>query len=220
LNSRRCCKTALAGYLIDNAGADKAGTTAGLLRRWPSAAAGQPSLTVLPAARAGGPLWPQLQQIATSDWTLLQTLTSLLGRALAAPQMISAPKGFEPQALQAGLGQLAQALDSFAPTLRYDAVRLKREQVNPDYEHLWLGFDNLSLGSQRWAAFEFRLSCANVRPNHFGAHPKLEFPQAQGQTPLEAWFEESYDDFGPKMELRFAMPDAMDIGVWQRLTRC
>ena len=57
-----------------------------------------------------------------------------------------------------------------------------------------------------------------MRPQHFGSHPKLEFPQAKGQPPLEAWFEESYDDFGAKMELRFALPDAMDIGVWQRLS--
>jgi hypothetical protein len=103
--------------------------------------------------------------------------------------------------------------------LRYDAVALKREQVNPDYEHLWLHFDNLAFDGQRWPDFEFRLSCANVRPKLFGKYPKLEFPEETSQAPFSAWFVESYDDFGGKLELRFALPEAIDLGVWQQIAK-
>lgn len=107
--------------------------------------------------------------------------------------------------------------------LRYDRVSLKREQVNPDYEHLWLRFENLALGDKRWLEFEFRLSCADVRPNHFGRYPKLEFPEDSSQSPFEDWFIESYDNFGAKLELRFALPESkepesMDLEVWQRVS--
>lgn len=206
----------IAGYLIEPA----SGTT-GLLRRWPGVAADQPTVTVLPASISSSVdivMTDTLRQIATTDWKLLQTLTHLLGKALADPQSIKAPKDFDPQAVRAGLGNLALALHIFPATLRFDDVRLKREQVNPDYEHLWIELTNLSLGNQSWPAFEFRLSCANVRPKHFGGYPKLEFPQTVGQVPFESWFEETYDDFGSKLELRFALPEAMDIGVWQRLS--
>jgi|GEM_PF-1997650 len=110
------------------------------------------------------------------------------------------------------------------PTLlTYDRVNLKREQVNPDYEHLWLRFENLALDAELWPEFEFRLSCADVRPGHFGHFPKLEFPEETSQSPFERWFVESYDDFGAKLELRFAIPEtsepeSMDLAVWQRVS--
>ena len=64
----------------------------------------------------------------------------------------------------------------------------------------------------------FRLSCANVGANRFGGYPKLEFPETVEPNVFEGWFIESYDDFGGKLELRFALPKSMDIEVWQRLT--
>jgi hypothetical protein len=118
------------------------------------------------------------------------------------------------------LGKLDAILESFPSTLRYDRVGLKREQVNPDYEHLWLRFVNLSFGGKRCPEFEFRLSCAEVRPNHFGSHPKLEFPEESSQAPFEGWFIEAHDDFGAKLELRFALPEpSMDLAVWQRVSK-
>jgi len=112
---------------------------------------------------------------------------------------------------------LRRIIGAFPATLRYDRLSLKREQVNPDYEHLWLRCENLALAERSWPEFEFRLSCAAVRPESFGNHPKLEFPEQDGQAPFTGWFVESQDDFGPKLELRFATPEAMDMAVWRRL---
>jgi hypothetical protein len=52
----------------------------------------------------------------------------------------------------------------------------------------------------------------------FGQYPKLEFPEASGRAAIAEWFDESYDDFGPKLELRFALPESMDMQVWDRLS--
>ncbi|MCK2097516.1 hypothetical protein [Thauera aromatica] len=159
-----------------------------------------------------------LARLATSDLVLLKNLAGVFGQALHAPASLQLLPPDTPTAdLQTALAQLPQQLAALPPALRYDRVTLKNNQTNPDYEHLWFVLDNLSLGTQRWPQFEFRLSCANVGPRRFGTHPKLEFPEHVGQAPLPGWFDEAYDDHGAKLELRFAQPDAMDIQIWSQL---
>lgn len=112
------------------------------------------------------------------------------------------------------LANFYQTLRQQPPNVSFDRVSLVREQVNPDYEHLWIALENFCYQERHYPSFQFRLSCGGVKPNHFGTHPKLEFPADVGATPFEKWFDESYDDFGSKLELRFALPNAMDITVW------
>jgi hypothetical protein len=187
----------------------RADGAAGWLTRWPVAGAKQGDLLV--------PGDPQAANIATCDWQLLKLLGKLLVNTLQSAEKLPAPVHFQAEALRIGISHLGDALESAPEVLRYDTVALKREQVNPDYEHLWLSLSNLQLGERSWPAFEFRLSAASVGPKRFGTHPKLEFPEHVGQAPLSNWFDESYDDFGAKLELRFALPDAMDITIWGRL---
>jgi hypothetical protein len=74
------------------------------------------------------------------------------------------PSGVADQAKWAAdLTLLAEQFAALPPVWRYDAVSLRHEQVNPDYEHLWFHFDNAAFGARRWPSFEFRLSAANVR---------------------------------------------------------
>jgi hypothetical protein len=135
------------------------------------------------------------------------------------PAALKAPAGFNPAELTVALTQFITLIEKYAAaSLCYDRVTLKREQVNPDYEHLWLALENTSFQGKHWPSFEFRLACANVRPNLFGAHPKLEFPEDTGKAQFDNWFAEAHDDFGAKFELRFAMPQSMDVSVWQRLS--
>ncbi|MFA7241073.1 MAG: hypothetical protein WC091_13270 [Sulfuricellaceae bacterium] len=191
--------------------------TAGPLSRWPANAKNE--LLIIPfGTRANIQQRAEnLFDLATSDWVLLQTLSRVLTNSLTTPAKLKPPVGFKPEALSKALGKLESVIERFPPTLRYDRASLKREQINPDYEHLWLRIENLAFGGKRWPEFEFRLSCANLRPNQFGTHPKLEFPEETSQAPFEAWFVESYDDFGAKLELRFILPEAMDMAIWQRL---
>lgn len=159
-----------------------------------------------------------LSKLATSDWIFLISLIHLLQDILKQPSNLNLPADFSLDALHFGVNQFSLLLKQITPSVRYDKVVLKREQVNPDYEHLWLKLMNLSFGSRHDESFEFRLSCANVRPNVFGGYPKLEFPEDVASQSFENWFEESYDDFGAKLELRFALPDAMDISIWEQLS--
>lgn len=161
-----------------------------------------------------------LAALGTADWMLLPTLCRVLDESLQAPSGSVAQLGeAQRNALREALAALLALIKAAPAMLRFDHVALKREQVNPDYEHLWLQLGNLSLGDKRWSEFEFRLSCANVRPGKFGAHPKLEFPSEAGAVLFDSWFVESYDDFGEKLELRFALPEAMDMSVWEQLSQ-
>lgn len=190
------------------------------LVRWPACLAeGQP-LEIMPVGsqESQAERLQSLVDLATSDWELLGALSRVLKQTLAAPDALANARDLPLDALAKGFDVLDQVFMKFPAVLRFDGVGLKREQVNPDYEHLWLRLGQLSLGEHCWPEFEFRLSCANVRPKKFGSHPKLEFPAETGQAPFDAWFEESYDDFGAKFELRFALPDAMDMAVWGQVS--
>jgi hypothetical protein len=189
---------------------------------------GQPNLSMAPA---DDDLWlpplikasdlaERLQayaQLTSSGWNLVKRLPGLLIKAIQQqPQL--ADKIPQVESLLQALQRTQAVFTQLPPSLRCDQLSLHHEQINPDYEHLWLRLENLSWADQHQPRFEFRLSCANVGPNRFGSHPKLEFPEQTGKTVLHSWFAESYDDFGDKLELRFALPADMDLGVWRRLS--
>jgi hypothetical protein len=106
------------------------------------------------------------------------------------------------------------------PTLlRYDAVKLKRELINPDYEHLWLEIKGMGLGGRTWPKFEIRIGAAMVERNGFSQFPKFEIPLIDGiKKPFDSWYAESQDDSGAKLELRFSLQkQVFDTSVWSRL---
>ena len=188
--------------------------------RWPANVKTEKELVLIPVGK--DELVRQriesLLELSVSDWDLLKALCGFIEETLKQPQLVNLPRALDLDALVIGLNTLKNLFENFPALLRYDQLSIKREQINPDYENLWLHITQLAYGNKRWPEFEFRLSCANVRPNHFGAHPKLEFPEITSQNVLESWFIEAYDDFGAKLELRFSMPAAMDLEVWQRFS--
>lgn len=192
---------------------------AGLIR-WPVTLAEDITLTI---AMSGDAKHSEKRALAiiglsTSDWFLIGVLISLLRKSLSSPSSLKTPEYFDSTALIKALDQLDINLKQIPDVLRYDKVKLKREQLNPDYEHLWFSFENMKASGQLIGDFEYRISCTNVRPKKFGNYPKLEFPEETCKTVIQSWFDESYDDYGAKLELRFALPDSMDIEVWSKLT--
>lgn len=183
------------------------------LLRWP-APADSNAILLAPGIEAAR---DSLARLATSDLLLIKNLAGTIEQSLGNSAALQLPAEVPAASLQTAFQQFAKQLGAQPATLRYDRISLKNNQTNPDYEHLWLVLDNLSFGTQQWPQFEFRLSCANVGPQRFGSHPKLELPRHTGQAPLPGWFAESYDDHGAKLELRFALPDAMDIQTWTQL---
>ena len=155
--------------------------------------------------------------LATNDWALLTVLISLIRKELSNPLKFKVLQNFNVEILIKALNKLEINLKAIPDVLRYDKVKLKREQVNPDYEHLWFAFENMKYSGKTIGDFEYRISCANVRPQQFGGHPKIEFPEETCKNVIHSWFDESYDDYGAKLELRFALPESMDMEVWAKL---
>ncbi len=158
-----------------------------------------------------------------------QAWQALIAAAVAVDEALSsvgpptgAPADFDATFWRQALGApTAPALRALPPVFRHDGVRLKREKVNPDYEHLWLAFEGATFGAQDMTGFEMRLGAAQVRPGGFSQLPKLEFPlKADGNPPFEGWFEESHDNFGPKYELRSDLNrQAFDLAVWSKIPK-
>lgn len=190
----------------------QAGQPAPLLH-WPQKTAGTELLLDL-AAKPGTPEAAVLATLAPSDLQLLKAVCKAVASSLPAnaPQQSSWAAHWQ---------AVSQGLEQLPTTWRFDTLSLRHEQVNPDYEYLWLCFHNAQYGSRHWPAFEFRLSASNVRKNQFSYLPKLEFPlpDNNGAKQFEHWFDESEDDKGPKFELRFDIKTpGLDVACWNALS--
>ncbi len=132
---------------------------------------------------------------------------------------IVVPKELDTGFWRPSLKLLPSQIQALPVLLRYDNVKLKRELINPDYEHLWLEFKGLGLGARLIPKFEIRLGAAMVQTGGFSQFPKFEIPLVDGKTkPFESWYAESQDDHGAKLELRFSLEKKVfDAKVWARL---
>jgi hypothetical protein len=191
-----------------------------VIQRWPVVAASDETLVIawVGDIEADDKLAETLRQLGRSDWDLIQVIINALMTASNTSAMLKRGDGVVLELTPQALGALQSKLSQTPSVFRFDELSLMREQVNHDYEHLWLNFKHVAIGHKRLLDFDFRISCANLRPKVFGQYPKLEFPEASGRAAIAEWFDESYDDFGPKLELRFALPESMDMQVWDRLS--
>ena len=135
-------------------------------------------------------------------------------------QGIQFPQNFDMSFWRPFLKTLMEQIKLLPNALRFDQIHLKRELINPDYEHLWIELRGMSFGSQTWRKFEVRLGAALVEVDGFSQYPKFEFPLIDGKTkPFESWYSESRDDIGAKVELRFALDKAVfDTAVFSKLS--
>lgn len=155
-----------------------------------------------------------LKALSTSDWRLVSLLPQILTKALNQKTKAAQHAFGLKQALHNSHSIFAKHIQT---KLRYDKSEVIKTVTNPDYENVTFRLINLSIGDRILPEFEFRLGCANVNRDRFGSDPKLEFPLLNGMPQFESWFAESEDDFGPKLEVRFSLPNAMDLDVWNKL---
>jgi len=118
----------------------------------------------------------------------------------------------------AGFDRFLGVIAIFPASLRYDRITLEKENCSEDCERLQIAIENMSYGEFQCPSFEFRLSCAGLQASDFGSHPRLEFP-ADMRTVLKSWLDCSDAPNDPRLELRFALPDAMDLDVWRKLSQ-
>lgn len=190
------------------------------LLRWPSGAEGKENVAIIPVVKDENDQlrYEVFLDLSTTDWRFVQSVALISLEILQFSKEDGHFKEGQKKNFTTGLDKFLSIINTFPPVFRYDRVELKNQQVNPSYEHLWLRLENVALDGKLWVDFEFRVSCANVNSNSFGAQPKLEFPEKFGEAPLESWFDESSDDFGAKLELRFALPHDMDMYIWNRMS--
>lgn len=155
----------------------------------------------------------QAESLDNTRWAQAMELPAVLHTALMLSALRSKEKLLGYQALE----KLQSHVNSWPTRLLYNQVRLTHEQVNEDYEHLWLTLEQPGFKERYMRRWSFRIGCAGVTPLVFGEQPKLELPEQDTQL-LESWFTGSQDPFGNKLELRFALPEAMDKDVWGRLS--
>ena len=130
------------------------------------------------------------------------------------------PEGFDLVFWRQMSAPLLADVRSLPAVFRFNQTKLKRELIHPDYEHLWLEIYDATFGERHWPKLEIRLGAANIQPGAFSRYPKIEMPRIDGKTaPFASWFEESFDDFGGKLELRFDLNKQLfDLGVWIKLS--
>lgn len=114
------------------------------------------------------------------------------------------------------LKKFRKTLDNWPLTLRYDNISLKEIVDVDNYRALGIALNNIRLGSESWHTLDFRLSTFGNGQGDAGAHPRLEFPESSRHA-IQSWYPESNDERGPRLELRFSKPDAMDTAVWSHL---
>jgi hypothetical protein len=69
-----------------------------------------------------------------------------------------------------------------------------------------------------WPAYEFIFSTVDGDNMEFGENPRLEFPECGTSHVMSSWYAEKDDEFGKRLELRFATPDSMDVQIWRGLS--
>ncbi len=159
---------------------------------------------------------PHLYSLTSTNFDLLRIALSIIHEQAEPLSRIEFPSDNARSVFAQSIVHLASALDTLPSVFRFDKATVVRSVVNPTYEHLWFTLDNARCLREKYKTFEFRLSCAEITENAFGKYPKLEFPE--GNAMLDSWFSESSDDFGPKLEIRFALPDAFDLDVFTTLS--
>jgi hypothetical protein len=162
------------------------------------------------------------RQCQTSHWRAFGAVAAAIELSIKTQwRNVTLLPEFDTQFWGASLQSLPRDFARMPKALRFEKAKLKQELVNPDYEHLWIELFDVSFGGMYLPKFEFRLGAAQVDPNQFSTYPKLEIPLIDGKRkPFESWFEESFDDFGGKFELRFDIDKRVfDIGVWSKLSR-
>jgi hypothetical protein len=136
------------------------------------------------------------------------------------PKYFAIPKKLDADKWLGLISKLAEQVASLPVMPRFDAITLKRQQANADYEYIWFEINNLTYEAFSCPKFEIRFSASLVKADGFSRFPKIEIPLVDGiHKPFASWYAESADDLGDKFEIRFALDNnSFDLKVWNQLS--
>lgn len=153
--------------------------------------------------------------LGPTDWKTLQELVKTLIRYLSNPTKGLLHKNIR-TSLLTGFLDLQRKLENWPAILRYDSISLERVVEQPPYRALEICLVNVTQGNEIWPSLTYYLASVDNASGEFGRHPRIEF-QEKASNFFDSWFVESDDARGPRLEIRFSLPDDMDIPVWSKL---
>lgn len=214
LNFKTVLTDGTAGIIIQRL---PSSTDQGPLVRWPNAYRDADEIAFIPAP---GPIHigenTSLASLGPSDWATLQELVVVLIRYLSNTAKNILQKKIRTQLLS-GLISLQRKLQSWPAILRYDSICLERVVDQTPYRALEICLVNVSQGEKTWPSLTYYLASMDVEEKGFGRNPRIEF-QEKARGFFENWFVETDDVRGRRLEIRFSLPDDMDIPVWGQLS--
>ncbi len=188
------------------------------LQQWPLDFADDLYLNCIPStghAFEGGNA--VISSLSTSDWSFIQGLVGVLTKTFE--ESNTALSNIQDSAtVLKGLLALERTLNKWPLIARHDRATLVQIVQNENYNALECTVKNLTIGATKWPDLEFRISTVDDISGEFGANPRIELLPSMKKT-MDSWFIESDDpERGPRLELRFAHPEMMDIMVWNKLS--
>jgi hypothetical protein len=173
----------------------------------------------LPLVATQGPVMQHgnaiLSELGSSDWLMVCELVRKVLRAVKNTELTKFAN-FNKDEFINGFSVLDHLLQGWPGLLRYDDVLISSTTNLDNYQSISIILKNVRLGHKVWPEFEYKLASANDINESFGQNPRLEFFESSAHA-FHSWFAESDDDRGKRLELRFAMPHAMDTNVWNLL---
>jgi len=113
----------------------------------------------------------QFRSMSTLHWRQINIAINVIQHFFKDPQTAIAgqkmPEFFDLVFWRQAAMPLVADIGSLPPVFRFDKVKLKRELINPDYEHLWLVFHDAVYGNYTWPKLDLRLGAANIQPGGF-----------------------------------------------------
>lgn len=180
---------------------------------WTGAKNAAPLVISSDQAPGAPPAEPRLTALSCTQWRLIRAMPSVMRLCLTEENMVKMP-------WETALSALETRLRAPEHLWRWDAVALLNEQVNADYEHLWIRLEAASFDGQHWPQLDFRISAAEVCARQFSGHFKYEIPtQSDGPQLFEHWQPDVTDEWGERFELRINLAEgALDAAAWSRLS--
>lgn len=158
-----------------------------------------------------------ISSLGTSDWAMLKLLVNLIIDLLDNPETLNNQEKIDAGTFKKGLISLKTSLEKWPTVLRFDAVKKGKVFHGESYHSFELLLDNLSYGKKQHRRFSYKIATVDEPDATFGQNPRLEFDQNTSDL-FDGWYAESTDHRGPRLELRFARPNAMDTNVWNKIS--
>ena len=155
----------------------------------------------------------QLTELSTSSWDRLIALIDYLLVITKA----HLPPERKANCLSEGLARLSSRLNNWPAVFRYDRLTLLNSIETGLYQRLEAHIENMSAGMERWPSVRYNIATVESSEQTFGKNPRLEFPES-AHNALSTWHPEIVDQRGSRCELRFAQPNAMDLGAWKAMS--